>query len=247
MARFNLENAIKLIEASVSRVQAQLSDELDKAETFVLRSKLVCEKMNISDLSGVISEMFQTKKIDANEGYARGFPGVALISVIGRLIDSAYDPTVDFYDISPRTLFEKAIRPTLNEKYAAPMGKSDPLNVAKNALKIDNDWAKGKRPESASFATSEMCKQIAAADSQRLQVIFDVLTWHYLALGKIFSIEMPATKSGISLNNCFELIASVMGSAPEGGATAQIVVGALLQAQHDVLGIDGILSGVGRA
>ncbi|WP_284278643.1 hypothetical protein, partial [Sphingobium jiangsuense] len=98
---------------------------------------------------------------------AAGFRGIVLTAIVGKELDANYDPTTDFYASSPRTLFEKGIYYALQEN-RVPCGKSDPLNVAKNAQVIDETWAKGRRPESAAMAAVEYIKLVHSVRRQNI-------------------------------------------------------------------------------
>jgi len=82
---------------------------------------------------------------------ANGFRGVVLTVIVGIYIDKTFDATENFYSCNPRSIFEKGIFYAL-EEMRIPSGKSDPLNVAKNTQQLDENWARGKRPESAAMA-----------------------------------------------------------------------------------------------
>jgi len=82
---------------------------------------------------------------------AKGFRGVVVTALTGLHLDNKYDPVNDFYGCNPRSIFESGIWYALQEN-GIPCGKSDPLNVAKNANQLNEDWAKGRRPQSSAMA-----------------------------------------------------------------------------------------------
>jgi hypothetical protein len=85
---------------------------------------------------------------------AKGFRGIVLTGIVGKLLDDTYNPLENFYGCSPRSIFEQGIYYSLTDA-RIPCGQSDPLNVAKNARKIDMEWANGRRPEDAAKAAVE--------------------------------------------------------------------------------------------
>jgi len=82
---------------------------------------------------------------------AKGFRGVVVTALTGLHLDDGYDPLNNFYGCNPRSIFESGIWYALQEN-GIPCGKSDPLNVAKNANQLNEDWARGRRPQSAAMA-----------------------------------------------------------------------------------------------
>lgn len=81
-----------------------------------------------------------TELIDVN---AKGFRGVVVTALTGLHLNENYDPINDFYACNPRSIFEGGIWYALQDN-GIPCGKSDPLNVAKNANQLNEDWARGR-------------------------------------------------------------------------------------------------------
>ena len=195
----------------------------------------------------VLADLFQWDRIKRGKEFAKGFPGIVLTATIGRLIDGSYDPRNRFYDINPRPLFEQHIGPMLRDKYKAPMGKSDPLNVAKNATVIDETWASGRRPEKAAMAAVNFIAWLSDQSQYQLEALLRTLVWCYLALARLYTRELPTIDHGIDLHSAHQLLTDLIDNAPAGGDTAQVIVGAVLQAQHDLFAQAGILDGIGES
>lgn len=162
---------------------------------------------------------------------AAGFRGIVLTAIVGKQLDPNYDPATDFYDSSPRTLFEKGIYYALQE-HRVPCGKSDPLNVAKNAQVIDANWAKGRRPEAAAMAAVKYIGLIQKNwdnDEYRddlISMFFNRL-WEYAEF--CMSADVPlAAFEGTPPVRIAAKLAKFTADFPEGGATPQLVVGTLI-------------------
>jgi len=235
----------QLLESAIADVKDSVTGDLSVIETQA--HNVCCELGLVNEVEKELNYLFQWKTIKQQKEFRKGFPGVVLVAVVGRLLNNSYNPSTGFYKINPRPLFEKHIRPVLHGKYKAPMGLSDPLNVAKNANVLDDEWARGKRPEWAAMATVNLVKWAATASENELKALLRILVWVYLTLSKLYTRQLPQLSLGIDLNAARNLLISLINMAPAGGATAQNVVGALLQAQHDLFKKEGILEGVGES
>ncbi len=116
--------------------------------------------------------------VDVN---AKGFRGVVVTALTGLHLDGEYDPVNNFYGCNPRSIFEGGIWYALQEN-GIPCGKSDPLNVAKNANKLNDEWAKGRRPQSAAMAVVKFLNIVmSSAQEKRARLIdyFFFRLWIY--------------------------------------------------------------------
>jgi hypothetical protein len=162
---------------------------------------------------------------------AAGFRGIVLTAIVGKELDPSYDPATDFYESSPRTLFEKGIYYAL-QQHRVPCGKSDPLNVAKNAQVIDAAWAKGRRPESAAMAAVAYIGLIQANwknEEYRKELIsmFFSRLWQFAEF--CMSADVPiAAFEGTPAVRIASKLKKFTADFPEGGATPQLVVGTLI-------------------
>lgn len=163
---------------------------------------------------------------------AAGFRGVVLTAIVGKAIDPSYDCSNDFYASNPRTLFEKGIYYALRDS-RVPSGKSDPLNVAKNAQHIDEAWATGRRPESAAMAAvayTRLIQENWGKDAYRddLIALFFARLWQYAEL--LAKADVPlAVFEGTAPVILASKLARFTANFPEGGATPQLVVGTLIE------------------
>lgn len=118
---------------------------------------------------------------DLIEVNAKGFRGVVVTALTGLHLDDGYDPLNNFYGCNPRSIFESGIWYALQEN-GIPCGKSDPLNVAKNANQLNEDWAKGRRPQSAAMAVVKFLRIVMSsgkAKRARLIDFFFFRLWKY--------------------------------------------------------------------
>ena len=236
-----------LLAAVANSVLNSIPDQIDSAVEVSEYAAQIGKDLGLESLAVDVEEVFQLETIAYGKEFKKGFPGVVLTATVGRIVDPDYSPSTHFYGISPRSLFENHIRPVLHDAYGAPMGKSDPLNVAKNENKIKEAWARGRRPESAAMATVRLTEYVEKADSSSLKDVLRLLTGIYLLLSKLYhrEYEMFAVGPGPGLAHLW--LCELIEQAPAGGATAQAVVGALLEAQHQLFGAAIFLSGVGES
>ena len=238
----NREDVEPLLESAVGKARPLLVADVTDIDE---RLKAVTSMFGLpSAHTERLRRLFQLESIAGGKEFRKGFAGIVLTAAVGRLLDSGYAPAADFYSINPRPLFEKHIRRVLAEKYDAPMGKSDVLNVAKNARVIDAEWAKGRRPEDAAMAAVELFQWVGSAPEKALESLLAVLAWIYLSLGLVYGQEISAVGPSGDLYADVDLLVELIRVAPAGGATAQAVVGSLLQAQHHLFSCDGALEGV---
>ncbi len=245
--KYDRKESEEIIEQAVLRVTPLLPNIITSIEDIESNVFIFFEDAPFPYTEENLRDLFQWKRIRNGKEFAKGFPGIVLTASIGRMIDPSYDPKNDFYGINPRPLFEQHIGPTLRDKYKAPMGKSDPLNVAKNAKVIDSEWAHGRRPEYAAKAAVFFIDWMRTASRADLENLVDLLIWCYLALSRLYNRELPNIKAGISHFEAYALLMALIEKAPAGGDTPQVIVGSLLQAQHNIFDTSGFLDGVGES
>lgn len=206
--------------------------ERDAASKLYVSAKIDVAKNN---LEGNFSE-FDAESIvylmlsDLIEVQTKGFRGIVVTALTGLYIDDSYDPLNDFYACNPRAIFENGIFYALQENNI-PCGKSDPLNVAKNINRLNEDWAMGKRPAKAALAVVGFLRLILEASDrkrERLTDYFFFRLWQYAQ--KVNDYEVvhvdTALKSKLEVGN--RLIAFTL-AYPEAGQLPQFLVSKLLQ------------------
>ncbi len=160
----------------------------------------------------------------------KGFRGIVLTAIVGKYLNKDFNPTTQFYNCNPRSIFEKGIRHALI-KHKIPHGKSDPLNVAKNIDILDESWAKGKRPESAALAVVTFLRKLQDTEyeSEKYKKLTDLFFMKLVELKDdiaIISTKLPNVEQSELI--FAEKLAKFIHEAPEGGAVPQFVFGALL-------------------
>ena len=161
----------------------------------------------------------------------KGFRGVVLTAIIGKKIDFNLNPTNDFYQCNPRSIYEKGIYQILKSN-KIPCGKSDPLNVAKNISKLDLEWAKGKRPESAAIAAVKFLR-ILEENWHKTSKREDLIRLFFIELLTYRDLVDSKNKKFIPTTNNFSLefaerLSSFATNCPEGGEVPQYIVGLLI-------------------
>jgi hypothetical protein len=147
-------------------------------------------------------------------------------------LDKSYDPTSNFYDCNPRSIFEKGIYYALSEANV-PCGKSDPLNVAKNAQKIDMSWALGKRPESAAIAAAKYISFLwdcrGTQRHQDLVSLFFKRLHDYAIFVDSQNVEFVQVAGRFNGVQVAHKLARFTIECAEGGAIPQFIIGLLLR------------------
>ncbi|MDX1455475.1 MAG: hypothetical protein R3217_08480 [Gammaproteobacteria bacterium] len=160
-----------------------------------------------------------------------GFRGIPMVAMVGIELDETYVPLPGFYACNPRPLFEEGIHGVLQE-HKIPCGKSDPLNVAKNS-DLTEEWARGKRPESAALAVLKFLRNYIdnPNDRARLRRAFFVRLIQYrdqIAETTVVQPEIEGESNGALATKLIKFALEF----PEAGAVPQFLVGAILEVIH---------------
>ena len=227
-----LADSVPLMQAAIARVlpNIPLTENLpqDLLKTWEAYSQQYLVDLPLETLE-VFDTLYQfSSKTLKGKSASKGFAGVALVAVLGRLLKPDYRPHQNFYDIHPRSLFEKFIFPVLRE-YRAPIGKSDPLNVAKNIGQINLEWARGKDPESAARAAVQLTEWASDANETQLQHMLEGMMWWYLTLGRWLGHTLEAPQYADQALDVVYLCSELIKKAPAGGYSAQAIVGLMLK------------------
>lgn len=177
-----------------------------------------------SSIDGNLVELlFQTKVFGHRE--------ILLTIVMAMIYDPKYKATRDLYACNPRSLYEKPIRTVLREENV-PHKKSGPLNVAKNTKSISKSWAAGKHEEHVALAVVDIVSKLEKLSKKDLQkfALAYVSRYRQEAIKvKELHVNVPVQENPVLLSKlCISLIKNV----PDGGATAQTIIGLLLVASN---------------
>lgn len=123
---------------------------------------------------------------DLIEVNAKGFRGVVVTALTGLHLDESYDPLNNFYKCNPRSIFEGGIWYALQEN-GIPCGKSDPLNVAKNANQLNESWAQGRRPQKAAMAAVEFLRLVMSSNKKKRAHLVDYFFYRLWTYSKNIS------------------------------------------------------------
>jgi len=165
---------------------------------------------------------------DLIEVNAKGFRGVVVTAITGLYLDEFYDPINNFYDCNPRSIFEGGIWYALQENNI-PCGKSDPLNVAKNANQLNEDWAKGRRPQSAAMAVVRFLEMIMSSGKTNRAILIDYFFFRlYKYAESITSYEIVDIDSSTSKQELGNRLIEFTLKYPESGNLPQFLVAQLL-------------------
>ena len=170
---------------------------------------------------------------DLIEVNAKGFRGVVVTALTGLYLNENYDPINDFYNCNPRSIFEGGIWYALQEN-SIPCGKSDPLNVAKNANKLSIEWAKGKRPQSAAMAVVRFLEIIMESGKLNRARLIDYFFFRLCEYAKsITTYEVIQIESSASKQHLGSLLTDFALKYPESGNIPQYLVFQLLACVFD--------------
>lgn len=157
---------------------------------------------------------------------------LALIAVVGRLLDERYAPSVDFYGCSPRALFPRYIRPVF-DKHKVPH-TADPTVAMSKAQNLTEDWAAKRQAKHAARHLVRLVEQVDEMSSTELENLAAALLARFLE--KARRVEKlgfePAPKSDpLHLHQ----LCQRLSEQPHGGNVPQRIVGYLLEAYHEGL------------
>ena len=165
---------------------------------------------------------------------SKGFRGVVATAITGKHLNPKYDPLNNFYSCKPRAIFEHGIFYAFENKI--PCGKSDPLNVAKNVNILDENWAKGKRPQKSAMAAVNYLRYIEASSNKDekeklINFFFFKLTEYAKSIASI-KIDIP-TSSKASNQEIAHKLTNFVLTYPESGTTPQLVISKLLNKLYE--------------
>jgi hypothetical protein len=203
-----------------AKAKSYVNMQLNKAKKFAAKPPFFAKYLNEDN---ILTNLIPVQ--------AKGFRGIVLTAIVGMHLDDTFNPTLNFYDCNPRSIFEKAIFYALTE-HKIPCGKSDPLNVAKNVQQLDLAWAKGKRPESAAIATVEYINLLwKNKKSEKYNDLVELFFYRLLKYGEFVETQ-NVTINFVKPTFSGAIIASKLGKfvidCAEGGALTQFTVGLLI-------------------
>ncbi|WP_332706845.1 hypothetical protein [Plesiomonas shigelloides] len=200
-------------------VKEYITSKLDRAE--LLEENYFTTIKNYSELSSILVNLIESKSM--------GFRGVVATALAGLHLDGSFNPLTSFYSCNPRAIFEKGIFYAFENR--VPCGKSDPLNVAKNTNVLDLEWARGKRPQTASVAVVHYLEKVMSASGHERGMLIDFFFFRLMAYSKRvknFVIANPISDV-ISHQDIANKLADFVCRYPESGTTPQYVISVLLR------------------
>ncbi|WP_137762787.1 hypothetical protein [Nissabacter sp. SGAir0207] len=213
-----------------------IKERNEKAKQFILDQLAMAGQLNEIDFDN-LPDLKKLKSLtqDLIHVNSKGFRGVVATALTGKFLDENYDYLNDFYGCKPRPVFENGIFYAFREM-KIPCGKSDPLNVAKNVSVLDENWAKGKKPQKAAMAVVSLLRII---DNERDKAIRQkIINYFFFQL-----LSYSKESASISINTLDEtflsnqVVASKLISFvlryPEAGTTPQLVISKILSFIYD--------------
>lgn len=208
----------------------------DKAKHFILDQLSTVARLNESDFED-LPDFQKLKSITQDLIYvkAMGFRGIVATALTGKFLDDSYDYLNDFYKCSPRSIFENGIFYAFQEM-KIPCGKSDPLNVSKNNNILDENWAKGRRPQKTAMAAVYLLRIISSeGDDAIRQKIINYFFFRLLSYSQECNSVVIHTLNETVFSN--QLVASKLISFtlnyPESGTIPQLVISKILSSIYN--------------
>jgi hypothetical protein len=208
----------------------KVAERNEDAKYYVNAKLLRAATLQETDFPDFSSETpIHTLLTELIEIHAKGFRGVVLTALVGIHLNPEYDPLNNFYGCNPRSIFEEGIWYALTEK-GIPCGKSDPLNVAKNISQLNEDWAKGKRPESAALAAVSFLRMVMSNTGKQRAYLIDYFFFRLLKYTqRLNQYQVTAIRnSNDSSRQVAEKLAVFCVTYPEAGSIPQFIVAKLL-------------------
>lgn len=163
-----------------------------------------------------------------------GYREILLVIIIGRMLDPSFKASSAFYDCNPRAIYEGPIREFLIAN-GIPNRKSGPLNVAKAAIGINEQWAAQRRPAAIAKDVVEVVNLLDDSNMAELEQILTVILRRFLVEAtrvESLTVEVPPQSDPEYL---YETSTVLINDVPDGGNTPQKIVGMLMQTYHDDL------------
>ncbi len=176
-------------------------------------------------LQAQIDILFTTK--------AWGFREVVLVVAVATWLDSEYDAAIDFYACHPRPLYEKAIHHVL-DTYSIPCRQSGPLNVAKGAIALNEQWAARREPQAVANQVVVFVKSIRLMDDQLLQNFIKLLLYRFLQEAIIVQNTYVQLDPNVDMQYLHTICKTLIEKTPDSGNTPQRIIGYLLSSYHEV-------------
>ena len=214
MSKMNSENA----EAKYARISTVVGSLLDGTYSAGTPSTIV-----ISDLETDLSNIFSSS--------VRSYRELVFLIAIARIDDPSFRATASLYDCNPRALYEKAIRPQfLNRKIVC--GQSPALNIAKAIEKLGPEWLAQRREKDVAQAVLRLVHIIEGVSQADLVAVASEMSRMFVGLASSIESHKYEGSSVTELQSLSGLVRQLITRVPDGGNTAQRIVGLALQSLH---------------
>jgi len=176
---------------------------------------------------------------------AQGYREV-LITVLVAWIDGVeFDPcNGNFYECSPRAVFEQGIRPALIA-LGLKSRKSGPLNVAKAQRTLDEDWARSREDPDTALNVVALLKWAKQNTARRATPALHAVLEELIAEAQELSELSVAPPTALSATQAANRALRLIELAPNAGNTAQAVVHAVVSTFYE--GTGACIDELGRA
>jgi hypothetical protein len=196
----------------------------------------------------IFNEPFQEDEVEALfTTPIWGHRELVLTVLLTRLVYPDYKATDDLYKHHPRSVYEKPVRLAFRE-HGIPHKKSGPLNVAKNIRKLNMDWATDKNDERVAVSAVKIVEKIEQVSKSELESFAAAYISRYKQEAtriKDMEVKLAPQENPIFIA---ELCNDLINNVPDGGATAQFIVGSLMEmsnaARQSEVAVNGHLDSV---
>lgn len=161
-----------------------------------------------------------------------GYREILLVIVIAKLLDNRYSASRAFYSCNPRPLFEGPIREVLLER-GIPHRKSGPLNVAKAAIGINEQWAAQRRPVDVAKNVVALVNKIEKFSPDDLERFAINLHVRFLSEAQRVAELTVDTSPEADPAYIYCIAIRLIREVPDSGNTPQRIIGLLLETYHE--------------
>ena len=166
-----------------------------------------------------------------------GYREILLVVIVGIHLNDKYEASTDFYECSPRAIFEGPIKKFLISK-GIPHRKSGPLNIAKATQALDSNWASRRGESDIANNVVKLVQYLEKDDnditekSSKIGVsLIRRLLNEKEEINKLSVNISPSEDPVLLYNFCYELITK----SPDEGNTPQKIAFFLLESFHKSL------------
>ncbi len=190
-------------------------------------------KIDNEEYFSLLQGIFNSKTISYRE--------IILVTLVGRKLNDNFRAYSNFYDCTPRAIFEGPIKEFFLEN-GFPHTKSGPLNIAK-ASNINEAWSSQREPQADAVNVVSLVKKIDEGTAEfRKNIGVDVMKMYIKVASHVEHLTVDI-KPSFDPAFLSRLCAEMIKCAPDAGNTPQRIFGYLLESHHKSINSTILVSG----